>query len=292
MPKSLEELLKIKKWTGKDAGLLYLYSTKNDILNSRFESSVKFPVSQDKFNTILKKISVVPKEYKEFTFYSKFQYMVMDIEKLSRFYNEQLNHHILKLNTLLETIYHDKQTEKKIMNLNISDEEKADIISNLDSASFQETLFNTFDKEYIEEITEGYKLSRKIIIKNLSYFYSLSDTVTISLISLSNILKRYDLEFLEEIMRQQVPFHGYINNLNLNYEKIQDCLTNKERKTFNEIYIPIDYNKLYPTNEDIPDSETGEKITIEELDFLTPEDIKTFVLELSNIMTSKYLGSK
>ena len=32
MPKSLEELLKIKKWTGKDAGLLYLYSTKNDIL--------------------------------------------------------------------------------------------------------------------------------------------------------------------------------------------------------------------------------------------------------------------
>lgn len=69
-------------------------------------------------------------------------------------------------------------------------------------------------------------------------------------------------------------------------------LTNKERKTFNEIYIPIDYNKLYPTNEDIPDSETGEKITIEELDFLTPEDIKTFVLELSNIMTSKYLGSK
>ena len=25
---------------------------------------------------------------------------------------------------------------------------------------------------------------------------------------------------------------------------------------------------------------------------LTPEDIKTFVLELSNIMTSKYLGSK
>ena len=61
MPKSLEELLKIKKWTGKDAGLLYLYSTKNDILNSRFESSVKFPVSQDKFNTILKKISVVQK---------------------------------------------------------------------------------------------------------------------------------------------------------------------------------------------------------------------------------------
>ena len=53
----------------------------------------------------------------------------MDIEKLSRFYNEQLNHHILKLNTLLETIYHDKQTEKKIMNLNISDEEKADIVS-------------------------------------------------------------------------------------------------------------------------------------------------------------------
>lgn len=285
MPKSLEELLKIKKWTGKDAGLLYLYSTKNDILNSRFESSVKFPVSQDKFNTILKKISVVPKEYKEFTFYSKFQYMVMDIEKLSRFYNEQLNHHILKLNTLLETIYHDKQTEKKIMNLNISDEEKADIISNLDSASFQETLFNTFDKEYIEEITEGYKLSRKIIIKDLSYFYSLEFVF-------SNILKRYDLEFLEEIMRQQVPFHGYINNLNLNYEKIQDCLTNKERRTFNEIYIPIDYNKLYPTNEDIPDSETGEKITIEELDFLTPEDIKTFVLELSNIMTSKYLGSK
>lgn len=209
----------------------------------------------------------------------------MDIEKLSRFYNEQLNHHILKLNTLLETIYHDKQTEKKIINLNISDEEKADIISNLDSASFQETLFNTFDKEYIEEITEGYKLSRKIIIKDLSYFYSLEFVF-------SNILKRYDLEFLEEIMRQQVPFHGYINNLNLNYEKIQDCLTNKERKTFNEIYIPIDYNKLYPTNEDIPDSETGEKITIEELDFLTPEDIKTFVLELSNIMTSKYLGSK
>jgi len=285
MSKSLEELLQTKKWTGKDAGILYLYSAKNDILNARNNFRNKFAVDQNKFDKILKKISIIPKELNDFKFYLNFKLMVMDVEKLSRFYNEQLNHHILKLNSLLETIFHDRQTESKIMNLNISEEEKADIICNLDSASFQEHLFKNPDKEDVEDYISEYKISSQIIIKDIAYFYSLEFVF-------SHILKRYDLEFLEEIMKQQIPFYGYVNNLNKNYEKIKIYMSDKEKSIFDKIYTPINHQKLFPSNDEIPNTEEDVKISIDDLEFSTPEDIKTFVLDLSNIMIDKYLESK
>jgi len=283
MPKSLEELLTIKKWTGKDAGLLYLYSTKNDILNARNETTEKFAITQEKFNTILKKISIIPKEFKEFNFYAKFQGMLMDVEKLGRFYSEQLSNHISKLHTHFASFSTDLRIESKIKQFNISDEEKNCVYEDLNGLFMLNMLLSNIDEPSGEAFKADFETSYKIIIKNLAFFYSLNYVY-------DEIFKRYDMNFLEDLKFVPIFVERQIQFINHNFEELLTLLSADDAKKIKKLYVPIDYKKLIPSDDDIPPSEeTGEKIKLSELDFITPEDIKTFILEISNIKTNQYL---
>lgn len=283
MPKSLEELLKIKKWTGKDAGLLYLYSTKNDILNARNETTEKFAITQEKFNTILKKISVSPKEFKEFNFYAKFQGMLMDVEKLGRFYSEQLSNHLGQLHNHFASFLTDLRIESKIKHFNISDEEKNSIYEELNGLFMLNMLLSNIDEPSGAAFKADFDNSYKIIIKNLAFFYSLNYVY-------DEIFKRYDMNFLDELKFVPIFVERQIHFINQNFEELLNLLSAEDAKKIKKLYVPIDYKKLIPSDDDIPPSEeTEEKIKLSELEFITPEDIKTFILEISNIKTNQYL---
>ena len=125
MAKSLSQLLKQRKWTGEEAGQIYLYSTANDIVHTRKGEESKPVVDQDKFNDVTRSFSFNQRESNNYQFFIHLDGCITSVEQLYLYYDESFWRYLETTQLALNQLKICTKTAKNINALNISEIEKS-----------------------------------------------------------------------------------------------------------------------------------------------------------------------
>ena len=95
MTKTLDELLEQKEWTGRDVGLIHLYSVENDITSALKGKSPKKLYSQAFFDKITGRLS--DEETEKYHAYGTISSLIFETAKLRQTYQKEFNSCYYKL---------------------------------------------------------------------------------------------------------------------------------------------------------------------------------------------------
>ncbi len=239
--KTLEELKNQKKWTGDEAGLVYLYSTENDILSSR-ENGYKTDadsLEQNFFNKITQYIRYRPLEVEKYKFYLRLDNCLNDLEKNFRYYDMQFQRYIVTAMYTFNLLDNNSIILNKINDLNISQTSKEDIFKEAISIN---NFINSSDLKYKYYRTLLYE-SHKFLKNDLTYFYASNFT-------LDFILEKENLQRFKTLLLDIAAYEKEIDELNKSFNKIckeQSCENIEKLKLY---YSPINYTFYKPMKED------------------------------------------
>ncbi len=236
MAKNLEVLLKQRKWTGEDAGQLYLYSTINDIVHSRKNEKYDPIFDQDFFNKVTQKLPFLPKEQKDFNFYKRLDDAITSLEKDFRYYEQTFWRWLTNAMFIFNMIDDQKGLKSKINNLNISADEKNNLLSDLLTV---DRLVNSDEvmpsKYYRTLLYESYNNIRM----NLCFFYAINFTYTL-------LFEHLDFPQLNTLLINVNDYEQRVTQLNLQLIKILEGESDCNQKKFRLYYNEIDYMQLKP----------------------------------------------
>lgn len=240
MAKSLEQLLKQRKWTGEDAGQLYLYSSANDIVHDRKREQYDALFDQEFFNRVTQKIPYMAKEQKVFNFYQRLDLALTSLEQIYRYYEQNFFRYAATSMLLMQQMESHQALTKKIELLNVSDEEKKNILDGLvtpASVSFSDDIIPyKMDRTLLFDAYKAIKI-------DMCFFYCINFVYDV-------LFEHIDFEQLSSIKIDMNEYEKYVKELNKKLKLILEPESEKTQFELRKYFKEIDFNKCRPHESD------------------------------------------
>lgn len=271
MSKSLEELLKQKKMTGDDVGQIYLYATANDIISSRQNEPAKNIVSQETFNRIAKKVLYLNKEKNKYKFYLTLDTMLTDIEKTCRYYDQSFWRYLTSSMIILNQISDHIELKRKVESLNISQEEKNSLLSNVLTVDRLVNSDEIMPSKYFRSLLYNCYINIKM---DLSFFYSLNFVYR-------EVFKHINFENLDSVLVDVSQYENAITTLNKQFNVVTVNEDLNIQNKFKLYFNTIDCSICKPFDEDNEIVKAGLNFT-EDFHETFLEGMEDMILNLGN----------
>ena len=174
MAKSLETLLKQKKWSGEDAGQLYLYSTIHDITHNRSnEQYYDALFGQDFFNQVIAYLPYFPEEEADFHFYERLDSALNTVEQTYRYYDQYFWRFYTAASLVFSSIERDNRLFKQVQSIALAVHDAQVLTENLcttERLAFSERLE---PEKYFRTLLS---ISFQNIKQSLCFFYGVNFT--------------------------------------------------------------------------------------------------------------------
>lgn len=271
MAKALDKLLKQKKWTGEEAGQIFLYSTVNDIIHSRKNEKPKAIIEQSDFDKILNYLSYFPKEQAKYRFYLRLNDNINSVEQIFRYYEQEFFRHITISMLILNRIEDCNKLEKKIKEMDISTIYKESLISELLTPYklvMSDDLLSSKHNRTL--LYNGFKQ----INADMTFFYTMNFVF-------EQLFEHLEFKELKVLNIDTSLFEKHINTYNAQQESIIAECSPEIKAKFNLYCKKIDVDKIKPWESDIEIVKSALMFTDDKYQCLV-ENLQELIISLSN----------
>ena len=258
MTKTLDELLKQKKWTGRDVGLLHLYSVQNDITSAVAGVKPKKLYTQTFFDKVSSRLN--ERENEQYNVYAALSQMLYQMTRLRQVYLKEADLCLCRLQMTFEEI--------------IRSETAMDAVKKDEKETLKEILFTSdtlfADKSKVEELKTSYAW----MCKSLCFIFTSNFVEKI-------IFRCLDVEFMDNVLFDTKEYTEHLEALNSTFNKLYALLSEARKVKMNKIYSVTDWTTLLPNEDDACYFAHKVDPSLEESDYFgTVGSISSCILEI------------
>ena len=237
MAKTLEQLMKQKKFSGKDVGILYLYSLKSDIESAENGLIPSPPFSQEFFDKAFESMDETEKEIEDWQLYkrleSKYYRQKQDLQE----YELQFNYFSNEIKTTFNEIERTDNLLIYLQNKNLPEDIYNKIASEVLSIS---NLFEEKNVQRLSLLLDAIFQIKDILIR----FYCVN-------LVYKEAFEKFDVPFMISTLTDVHKFEDEIKKINAVYNRIlEKNISSRIIQKLGRLYEPVeDFSILYPSKE-------------------------------------------